>query len=432
MNGRTMKPMFSKWETLEKQDKPAINELNKSLDSPERDRPSKVMQGKNKEKDRSLPLIKSLKFPAGIAIPSAMQSARKEGTKATIQTPRRDSKSSKKLPALYKQHTIDQISLEMEDSQGHKSSTSVEHSNHKMVFKLKDYKGLNEPLHLDFLSRQGTGASRSQLLHKVKEDTKIQKRRNNYYIEGLQPNHPEYFKYRSHLEKAHGELVKLQKDVISRERRKCEFPAKLRRKEHILMLDLDETLLHCCNFDPKEAREAQFSVTYLEDNGKETLARINLRPHLREFLQSMNEHYDIGVYTAGGKNYAQAMVNFIDPKRVFIKHLLHREHCIPTLRGFTLKDLKLLEADASKVILVDNSVYSFYLQLENGVPILNFIDDHNDSELVKLEQFLIELKAQSNIPSFLQNYFMFGLYSVFSKVNSLEYRLRSQLLPSNF
>ena len=49
------------------------------------------------------------------------------------------------------------------------------------------------------------------------------------------------------------------------------------------------------------------------------------------------------------------------------------------------------------IILVDNAVYSFGLQLTNGIPILPFYRDQSDRELVQLVAYLRNhiLKAKS-------------------------------------
>jgi CTD small phosphatase-like protein 2 len=39
-------------------------------------------------------------------------------------------------------------------------------------------------------------------------------------------------------------------------------------------------------------------------------------------------------------------------------------------------------------VLVDNSVYSFAFQLENGIPIVNFYEDPNDEEMLHLTFYL--------------------------------------------
>ena len=40
------------------------------------------------------------------------------------------------------------------------------------------------------------------------------------------------------------------------------------------------------------------------------------------------------------------------------------------------------------LIIVDNAVYSFGHQLENGIPIIPFYDDKTDEELMHLSQYL--------------------------------------------
>ena len=54
-----------------------------------------------------------------------------------------------------------------------------------------------------------------------------------------------------------------------------------------------------------------------------------------------------------------------------------------------MKDLRILgNRDLSDVILIDNSVYSFAFQLENGVPIIPFYHDPKDEELFHLITYM--------------------------------------------
>jgi len=54
-----------------------------------------------------------------------------------------------------------------------------------------------------------------------------------------------------------------------------------------------------------------------------------------------------------------------------------------------VKDLRILgNRDLSDVILIDNSVYSFAFQLENGVPIIPFYHDPKDEELFHLITYM--------------------------------------------
>jgi len=43
-------------------------------------------------------------------------------------------------------------------------------------------------------------------------------------------------------------------------------------------------------------------------------------------------------------------------------------------------------------VIVDNAVYSFGRQLENGIPITPFSEDKNDTEFICLKNYLTSLK----------------------------------------
>ena len=50
--------------------------------------------------------------------------------------------------------------------------------------------------------------------------------------------------------------------------------------------------------------------------------------------------------------------------------------------------------------MIDNSAFSFGEQIENGVPILPFIYDKNDNELVKLQNYLELLLESYDVRTF--------------------------------
>ena len=49
------------------------------------------------------------------------------------------------------------------------------------------------------------------------------------------------------------------------------------------------------------------------------------------------------------------------------------------------------------MILVDNSVYSFGFQLQNGIPITPYYDDKNDNELMYLAQYVLSIEAEEDV-----------------------------------
>ena len=100
---------------------------------------------------------------------------------------------------------------------------------------------------------------------------------------------------------------------------------------YTLVLDLDETLIH------------------YKDSEKSLLL---IRPGAKEFLKSMSEFFEIVVFTAGMKDYADWVLNILDPEGL-ISHRLYRDHCT-FKQGYLLKDLSLLGRDLSRILIVDN------------------------------------------------------------------------------
>lgn len=55
-----------------------------------------------------------------------------------------------------------------------------------------------------------------------------------------------------------------------------------------------------------------------------------------------------------------------------------------------VKDLCKLNRDLSRMVLVDNTAYSYAMQLDNGIPILPFYEG-KDFELTALEHYIQRL-----------------------------------------
>jgi len=155
-----------------------------------------------------------------------------------------------------------------------------------------------------------------------------------------------------------------------------------------LVLDLDETLVHC-TVEPIENPDMVFPVEF---GGVEYKVHVRKRPFLEFFLESICDKYEVVVFTASQQVYADSLLDRIDPTGKYIKHRIFREACLP-VEGNYLKDLAVLGRDLSTAVLVDNSPHAFGYQVDNGIPIESWFDDPNDTELVKLEGFLRQVRA---------------------------------------
>lgn len=114
-----------------------------------------------------------------------------------------------------------------------------------------------------------------------------------------------------------------------------------------LVLDLDETLIHS---SLKPVPNADFTIRK-DQPEKDTYCYISQRPGLSSFLTRLFPIYNLVVYTASQDTYARAIVTQMDVNCV-ISRLYTREHC-QKVEGTWVKDLTLVEADLTRVLLVD-------------------------------------------------------------------------------
>ncbi|CAL5219587.1 g1449 [Coccomyxa viridis] len=176
------------------------------------------------------------------------------------------------------------------------------------------------------------------------------------------------------------------KHVVPRWRRSL-LPRQTRQcKRKTLVLDLDETLVHS-TLDGCEEPDFSFPVAF---NGREHQVHVRRRPHLDTFLQRCAALFEIVVFTASQKVYAEQLLNVLDPQRCLIRHRVFRDSCV-LVEGNYLKDLSVLGRDLSQTVIVDNSPQAFGYQLPNGIPIESWYDDDEDRELLELLPFLESL-----------------------------------------
>jgi len=168
-----------------------------------------------------------------------------------------------------------------------------------------------------------------------------------------------------------------------------------------LVLDLDETLVHS-TFQLNDDADLDIPVDIQQTTYN---IRVFKRTGLKEFLEKVSEIYEVILWTASLPEYAQTLVDKIDPDNC-ISASLYRESCTIYNRKY-VKDLSRLGRKMKDVILIDNSDTCFMFQPENAFHIENFFDDRNDLELYKLIPFLehlAKLDDVRNIPLHWKNF----------------------------
>jgi len=167
-----------------------------------------------------------------------------------------------------------------------------------------------------------------------------------------------------------------------------------------LVLDLDETLVHC-TVEPIQKPDLIFPVEF---NGAVYQVYVRKRPYLDYFLDTVSKCFEVVLFTASQKVYADVLLDKLDPSKKFIHHRLFREACL-LVQGNYLKDLGVLGRGLHRTVLVDNSPHAYAYQVNNGIPIESWYDDESDTELLKLIGFLKKLHGQDDFRPLVRDHF---------------------------
>lgn len=173
-------------------------------------------------------------------------------------------------------------------------------------------------------------------------------------------------------------------------RKMIEMPEK-KKYEKTLILDLDETLIYS-------------SYTEICDHHLQgsPIIDFSIRPYTKELLEYASCNFEVVIFTASQKPYADRILNYLDPNNEYISMRIYREHCIRTEKGF-VKDLRVFSGRSLKdLILVDNTLLCFAFQLDNAIPISSWYGEKNDKELLKLIQFLKVIKEVPDVRELLK------------------------------
>lgn len=103
------------------------------------------------------------------------------------------------------------------------------------------------------------------------------------------------------------------------------------------------------------------------------------------------------MFTASQREYAEKIVKALDPEREVISCILSRENCI-NRDGIQLKDLRIIDGKELKdMIIVDNTIACFSDQIDNGIYVPSFYGNANDTELLKIMIFLIQIHEEKDV-----------------------------------
>jgi len=178
------------------------------------------------------------------------------------------------------------------------------------------------------------------------------------------------------------------------------------REEHkglmCVVLDMDETLIHS---EFVGCSEEEYRKQVKEDGRKAADffldvcdgVAVHIRPGLEHFMQFLKQEFEVVVFTAGEKDYADAILDHIDENIGCLTHRLYRgSTCVYSGLNY-VKNLCHLNRDMGRMVLVDNNMVSMVATPDNCILVEDFISDPNDEELALVASILIDLSELEDV-----------------------------------
>ena len=163
----------------------------------------------------------------------------------------------------------------------------------------------------------------------------------------------------------------------------------LDNNKQILFIDLDETLIHSDIYDKKPFKIINYDkiLKFKFDNLYYYIG-INFRKNLKNFLKKVSKYFNLILFTAAYQEYADVIIDYIDPENIFFKKRFYRESCINLNDNINIKDLNIFnDIDLKHSVILDNNIYSFCNNLKNGILINSFFEGEDD-DLMNIYYYL--------------------------------------------
>jgi hypothetical protein len=169
-----------------------------------------------------------------------------------------------------------------------------------------------------------------------------------------------------------------------------------REPRHLLILDLDETLVHA----------TKMSLTRPPDFVAHSY-NVYIRPHLVYFLSHIFEWFDVAVWSSAGADYLTTVVNHIFPQPAALKFVWAGDRC--TLKRsdesddyYWVKNLKKVKRAGyalDRVLIVDDTPEKAERNYGNYIRIAPFTGEADDEQLLRLIPYLWQLRRADSLRS---------------------------------
>jgi len=164
----------------------------------------------------------------------------------------------------------------------------------------------------------------------------------------------------------------------------------LPRNTNLLVLDMDETLVHSSG-----SKTDKYDMLVMAGDNLEHEVYVKKRPFVDDFLRACSKFALIFVFTASNQNYADPVLNALD-KNLVVKKRFYKPDCIRYDGRRYDKPLSKVGHPIENTILVDNSPDSWRSNPHNAVRVSSWFDNPYDTQLLELipilETFFLHYK----------------------------------------
>jgi len=162
----------------------------------------------------------------------------------------------------------------------------------------------------------------------------------------------------------------------------------------LLILDLDETLIHATEHELDFAPDFKIEPYF-----------VYKRPYLETFLAFCQQNFKVGIWTTAGSEFAKVVFENAFPKNYSVEFIWSNKRCTrafdPNLmEHYYIKNLAKLKRRGYRLeqtIMVDDTPRKLERNYGNLVRIKAWFGEADDSELLRLRNYLINLREAEDI-----------------------------------
>lgn len=167
-------------------------------------------------------------------------------------------------------------------------------------------------------------------------------------------------------------------------------------KKRLLILDLDETLIHSA--DHRLSNNTSVKVGYWY---------VYPRPGLVPFLRDISAHYKLAVWSAAEESYVNTMIDEVIPDDIVFEFIWGRSRCTRRIDTETkveyyeknLKKVKKRNYSLDDIIIVDDIPENASKNYSNLVAVKPYFGEESDNQLPKLFHYLKYLSTKESMRS---------------------------------